>query len=58
MGVAEPVERSEDGGQNLTLVLDPTDTELDGANYTCRVTTKASNVFQDTLLLHVKGKPS
>ena len=58
MGVAEPVERSEDGGQNLTLVLDPTDTELDGANYTCRVTTKAGNVFQDFFTLEIKGKPS
>ena len=53
--VAEPVEQREDGGQNLTLVLNPTDTELDGAKYTCRVTTKAGNVFQDSFMLEVKG---
>ena len=56
VGVAEPAEQSEDGGQNLTLVLDPTDTELDGATYTCMVTTKAGNVFQDSFVLEVKGR--
>ena len=54
-GVAEPVGKREDGGQNLTLVLNPTDTELDGANYTCRVTTKAGNIFQRSVSLVVKG---
>ena len=56
LGMAEQVEQREDGGQNLTLVLNPTDTELDGANYTCRVTTKAGNVFHDFFTLEVKGK--
>ena len=55
MGVAEPVGKRGDEGQNLTLVLNPTDTELDGANYTCRVTTKAGNVFQRSVSLVVKG---
>ena len=55
VGVAEPVEQREDGGQNMTLVLNPTDTELDGTNYTCRVTTKTGNVFQDYFTLKVKG---
>ena len=56
VGMAEPVEQREDGDQNLTLVLNPTDTELNGVNYTCRVTTKAGNVFQDFFTLEVKGK--
>ena len=55
VGVAEPLEQRKDGGQNLTLVLNPTDTELDRENYTCRVTTKAGSVFQDFFTLEVKG---
>ena len=31
VGVAEPVEQREDGGQNLTLLINPTNTGLDGA---------------------------
>ena len=55
VGVVEPVEQREDGGQNLTLVLNPTDTELDGANYTCRVTTETGEILEETITIEVKG---
>ena len=56
VGVVEPVEQREDGGQNLTLVLNPTDTELDGANYTCRVTTETGEILEETITIEVKGR--
>ena len=55
VGVTEPMEQREDGGQNLTLPIDPTDTGLDGAKFTCKLTTVTGKVFEETVTLEVKG---
>ena len=55
-GVAETVEKRDDGGQSLTLVVKPTTTGLDGAKFTCRVTTTKGKTFQETITVKVKGR--
>ena len=57
VGVSDPVEEREDGGQSLALPLNPTDTELDGAAFTCRITTVRGirKTFQETVTIEVKG---
>ena len=55
-GVSDPVEEREDGGQSLTLSLNPTDTGLDGAVFTCKVTTARGKTFQETITIEVKGR--
>ena len=56
VGVAEPMEQSEDGGQNLTLPINPTDTGLDGTKFTCKLTTVTGKVFEETVTIEVKGQ--
>ena len=56
VGVAEPVEQREDGGQNLTLVINLTDTGLDGAMFTCKLTTVTGKDFEKTITIEVKGQ--
>ena len=48
-------EQSEGGGQNLTLAINPTDTGLDGAKFTCKITTVTGKVFEETITVVVKG---
>ena len=58
MGVEEPVERSEDGEQSLILTLNPDTTGLNGATFTCKVTTADSGkVFEESVTIKVKGEP-
>ena len=58
MGVGEPVERSEDGEQSLILTLNPDTTGLNGATFTCKVTTADSGkVFEESVTIKVKGEP-
>ena len=56
VGVAEPVEEREDGGQNLALPISPTDTGLDGAEFTCKVTTASGKIFEKTITVEIKGE--
>lgn len=56
VGVSEPVEQREDGEQSLTLPLNPTNTGLDEAKFTCRVTTARGKIFEETITVRVKGK--
>lgn len=56
VGVAETVERREDGEQSLILPLNPTSTGLDGTRFICRVTTAKGKKFEKTITVHVKGK--
>ena len=56
VGVAEPVEVREDGGQSLALPINPTDTGLNGAKFICKVTTATGKTFEKTITVEVKGK--
>ena len=56
VGVTEPVEKEEDGRQSLILPLEPTNTGLDGARFTCRITTVKGKIFEQTVTVEVKGK--
>ena len=55
-GVADPVEKREDGGQSLNLLVNPTDTGLNGAKFTCKVTTVTGKTFQKIITVEVKGE--
>ena len=51
----DPVEERSDGGMFLELVLTPEATELNGAQFICRVTTMTGNVFEETVAVEIKG---
>ena len=56
MGVGEPVERS-NREQSLILTLNPDTTGLNGATFTCRVTTAESGKkFEESITIKVKGE--
>ena len=55
VGQGDPVEERSDEGMFLELVLTPEATELDGARFMCRVTTRSSNVFEETVVINIKG---
>ena len=55
VGVPDPVEERDDGGQELDLPLNPDNTGLDGAMFTCRVTTARGKIFEETITIEVKG---
>ncbi len=55
VGVGDPVEEREDGGQSLALPLEPETTGLNGAKFTCRITTKNGKKFEETVTVKVKG---
>ena len=52
----DPVEERNDGGQELDLSLKPDSTGLNGAMFICRVTTTRGKVFEEPVILKVKGK--
>lgn len=55
--VAESAEEREDGGKNLMLLFNATtDRKLDGANFTCRIITRAGNMYQESVKVEVKGE--
>ncbi len=56
VGVGEAVEKREDGGQSLTLPLNPKNTGLDSTKFTCRVTTARGKSFEETITVRVKGE--
>ena len=56
VAVGHAVEEREDGGQSLVLPLKPTTTGLDGAEFTCKITTTAGETFSETITVDVKGK--
>ena len=55
VGVGDAVEERDDGGQSLTLPLKPETTGLNGAKFTCRVTTTNGKKFEKTVTVKVKG---
>ena len=55
VGQGDPVEERSDEGMFLELVLTPEATELDGAQFMCRMTTKSGNVFEETAVVEIKG---
>ena len=58
VAVGNAVEVDEDGGQSLVLPLNPTTTGLDGAEFTCKITTVRGKVFSETITIQVKGTHS
>ncbi len=52
------VEEREDGGQNLELPLIPDNVGLNGAEFTCRVTTAQGKTFSKTITIEVRGERS
>ena len=56
VGVADPVEEREDGGQLLVLPLSPNTTELNGTMFVCRVTSISGYSYEKTITVTVKGK--
>ena len=55
-GQGDPEEEREDAGQSLTLLLQPESVALNGANFTCSVTTKNGRKFKETVTLQVKSE--
>ena len=55
MGELDPEKEREDEGQELDFSLNPNSTDLDGAMFTCRVTTARGEEFEETITLEVKG---
>lgn len=56
VGVSETVEERSDGGKSLTLVVTPTSVGLDGAKFTCKITTTKGKSFEETVTIKVKGE--
>ena len=56
VGSGDPVEERSDGGKSLELLLTPEATELNGAKFTCRVTTENGKVFEETITVEIKGE--
>ncbi len=52
----DPEEEREDGGQSLTLLLQPKSMALNGANFICRVTTPNGKKLEETVTVQVKGE--
>ena len=46
MGELDPQEQRDDEGQELDLFLNPNNTDLDGAMFTCRITTARGNFLK------------
>ena len=55
VAVGNAVEEREDGGQSLILPLKPTTSGLDGAEFTCKITTTGGKTFSETITVDVKG---
>ncbi len=55
-GQGDPEEEREDGGQSLTLFLQPESVELNGTNFTCKVTTKNGMKFEETVTVQVRSE--
>ena len=51
----DPVEEKSDGKMFPELVLTPKATELNGAQFMCRVITVTGNVFEETAAVEIKG---
>ena len=58
VAIGNAVEEREDGGQSLILPLKPTTTGLDGAEFTCKITTTGGKKFSETITVDVKGQTS
>ena len=56
VAMGNAVEEREDGGQSLVLPLKPNTTGLDGAEYTCKITTTGGKTFSETVTVEVKGQ--
>ncbi len=54
-GVIQPIDRNEDGAKSLTLYLNPTDTRLNGAQFTCRITTATGKRIEKTITADIRG---
>ncbi len=55
-GQGDPEEEREDGGQSLTLLLQPESVALNGANFTRRVTTNNGKKFDENVTVQVRGE--
>ena len=55
VGVDDFVEEQNSGNDTLYLPLDPKTTGLDGAMFTCKVTTMSGREYNETITIHVKG---
>ncbi len=57
-GVIQPIDRNEDGAKSLTLHLNPTDTRLNGSQFTCRISTgglkKLSQLIFEVIVTYIK----
>ena len=56
VAMGNAVEERVDGGQSLVLPLKPNTTDLDGAEYTCKITTTGGKAFSETITVEVKGQ--
>ena len=56
VAMGNAVEEREDGVQSLVLPLKPTTTGLDGAEFTCKITTTGEKTFSETITVEVKGE--
>ena len=54
-GLVYPVEERNDGIQELAMTLNPKNTDLDGATFTCRVTTARGKTFDEVVTMKVRG---
>ena len=54
--VGNAVETEEGGAQSVVLPLNPTTTGLNGAEFTCRITTAQGKTFSEIISVEVKGE--
>ena len=54
-GVGEAIEEREDRGKSLTLPLNPNNTRLNGAMFTCRITTVGGRTIEKTITAEIRG---
>ena len=55
LGLPNPVEERDDGEQELVMTVNPKNTDLDGAMFTCKVTITSGEKFEETVTFQVKG---
>ena len=54
-GIVYPVEKRDDGGQELVMTLDPKNTDLDGTMFTCRIITARGITLEEAIIINVRG---
>ena len=49
------MEEKDDGERELVMILNPNNTDLDGAMFTCRIITARGTTFEEVIIINVRG---